>query len=89
MTSLHELVTLLAGFLATAFAILRLTLNQTRGFTERLVTFFEDSLHRQEETIAGFRDAVDRLNDSVQENSLLVRHVAEWLQVSNPVGGSR
>lgn len=89
MTSLHELITLLAGFLATAFAILRLTLNQTRGFTERLVQFFEDSLRRQDETIAGFRDAVDRLNDSVQENSLLVRHVAEWLHVSSPVGGSR
>lgn len=89
MNELHELITVLAGFLAAAFAVLRLTLNQTRGFTERLVQFFEESLARHDETVRGFSRAVDRLEDGVRENTLLVRNMAEWLQVSTPVGGGR
>lgn len=89
MNDLHELITVLAAFLASAVAVLRLTLNQTKGFTERLVQFLEESLNRQDETIRGFCTAVERLDSGVRENTVLVRHVAEWLQVSTPLGGSR
>ena len=66
-----------------------MTLNQTRGFAERLVSLLEASLAKQDETLTGFRATVDRLNESVHENTLVIRHVAEWLQVSTPVGGPK
>ena len=89
MNNLNELITVLAGFLATAFAILRMTLSQTKGFAERLVSLLEASLAKQDETLVGFRHTVDRLTESVHENTLVIRQVAEWLQVTTPVGGSK
>ncbi len=82
----HELIPTLAGFLAAALAVLRLTVSQSKAFTERLLAFFEHSLTRQDESIDCLSAAVTELNQGVRENTLLVRQVAEWLQVSTPVG---
>ncbi|MBS1721793.1 MAG: hypothetical protein JSS66_02170 [Armatimonadetes bacterium] len=81
MNEWNELVTLLAGFLATAFAILRLAVAQNRGVMDRFVSFLEGAVQRQDHTIDGLREAVERLNDGVRENTLLVRQMSEWLQV--------
>jgi dynactin complex subunit len=86
MMEWHELVTVMAGFLATSFAILRLALNQHKNFLERFMGFFDDSLKRQTETIENLRSAVTSLSEGVRENSHLLQHVTEWLQVSTPVG---
>lgn len=83
----NELLTLLASFLATAFAILRLAVTQNRAAMDRFVNFLEDSLKRQDQTIDGFREAVEQLRDGVRENTLLVRQMSEWLHVSTPGGG--
>lgn len=87
MNTFNELFTISAGFIGTAFAILRMAMGQTKGFAERLIALIEDSLRKQDETIAGFRESVEKLNSSVQENTLVTRQVAEWLQISTPVGG--
>lgn len=86
ITEWHELVTVMAGFLATAIAILRLALNQHKGFLERFMGFFDDSLKRQTEAVENLRNAVTSLSEGVRENSQLLLHMTEWLQVSSPVG---
>ena len=87
MNELTELMTLFAGFLATALTIVRLTLVQTKGLTERLVGLIEASLNKQDDNLARFRETFDKLNENVHENTLVVRQVAEWLHVATPSGG--
>ena len=72
-----ELLALLGGFVAGAFALLRLMLNQQRVLTERFVGFLEDLVRRQEEASANFEAALAQLSDNVRENSALVARMAE------------
>jgi hypothetical protein len=44
---------------------------------DRFVAFLEDSVHRQEAVNQGFAEAIDRLTETVRENSLLITRLAE------------
>ncbi len=77
----RETLVLLGGFVASAFALVRLALAQQRAVTDRFVGFLEESLRRQDETVDGFREALSALNCGLRENSQILRRVAERLQV--------
>jgi len=74
-----ELLGVVGGLVASAFALVRLTLHQQRGLTDRFLSFLEASLRRQESTIAEFQTSLQSLEDSVRENTKLVRSLVEKL----------
>lgn len=74
---LRDALVLVAGFAASAFALVRLSLAQQRALTDRFVSFLEQHTARQAQTIDGFRDATDALKESVQENTRVVRSLVE------------
>ncbi|MEQ1823166.1 MAG: hypothetical protein ABL949_11695 [Fimbriimonadaceae bacterium] len=76
-SSWTELIALLGSFVASAFTLLRYSLGQHRGMVDRFVAFLEDSVHRQEAVNRGFAEAIDRLTETVRENSLLITRLAE------------
>lgn len=80
MTDWPNLLGVVGAFVASAFALMRMTLNQQKALTDRFVGFLEASLRNQESTILGFRQSVDQLRDTVQENTVVVRHIAERLK---------
>ena len=65
-----ELFALLGSFVASAFALVRVSLAQHRAIVDRFVTFFEEAFRRQEA-------ALDRLADNVRENSALLARMSE------------
>lgn len=77
MTMLPEVLAVVASFVGTAFAIVRLSLAQSRAMTERFVAFLEASIRRQEEINSGFQSAIDRLATCVRENSAMLQRLAE------------
>jgi uncharacterized coiled-coil protein SlyX len=77
----RDLFVLLGGFAASAFALVRLTLAQQKAVTDRFVGFLESSIQHQDETIDGFREAVSTMTQGVQENTQLLRRVAERFHV--------
>ena len=86
MTEWHELVTVMAGFLASSFAILKLALGQHRLVMEKFLGFFEESSKQQAKSVDDLRVAVDSLSEGVRENSHLLQYLTEWLQVGAPAG---
>lgn len=88
MIDLHELITILAAFLATSIAILRLAVVQNRTVTERLINHFENASSKQIELSNQLRTSLDSLSGNVHENSILVRQLLDWVQLSNPIGDS-
>jgi len=65
------------GIVASAFALLRLTLHQQRGLTDRFLSFLEASLGRQEKAAAEFQSTIDALDASVRENTKVLRTLVE------------
>lgn len=84
----YELITILAGFLATTIGLLRMAMNHHKLFVERMLALFDESLKRQTTTIEEFRAAVHDLSGGVRDNSQHLQHLVEWLQVTTPIGGS-
>ena len=74
-----ELLPALAGFIASAFAVVRITLGQQKALTDRFLSFLEASLRRQEAAVDEFRGTLQTLDDSVRENTALVRRLSERL----------
>lgn len=74
-----ELLGVVGGLVASAFALVRLTLHQQRGLTDRFLTFLEASLRRQESTISEFQSTLNSLENSVRENTKVVRSLVERL----------
>ncbi len=74
-----ELLGVVGGLVASAFALVRLTLHQQRGLTDRFLTFLEASLRRQESTISEFQGTLNSLESSVRENTKVVRSLVERL----------
>ena len=72
-----ELLSLLGSFVASAFALLRVSLAQHRAMVDRFVAFLEESVRRQEEVNGRFQSTLDRLTDNVQENSAMLSRMAE------------
>ena len=82
MEDWQQIVALVSGLAASAFALVRLILNQQKVITERFVGFLEASLRRQEATIAGFRSSIENLSAGVNENTQVVRRLAEHAQIT-------
>lgn len=80
MTVWLELITVLASFVGTAFALVKVSLAQSRAMTERFVSFLESSIHRQEGINDGFRAAIEQLSESVRENSHVLTRMAERMK---------
>lgn len=80
MTAWPELLAVLTSFVGAAFAIIRFSLAQNRAMTERFVGFLEESIRRQESVNAGFRNAIERLTNSLRENSQILLRLDERLQ---------
>jgi hypothetical protein len=72
-----ELFALLGTFTASGYALIRHSLQQHRGMVDRLVSFLDDSLRRQEEANERFRASVERLNQNVQDNGRLLSRLIE------------
>lgn len=72
-----ELFALLGSFIASAFALVRVSLAQHRAMVDRFIGFLEESVRRQEEVNTRFQSALDRLTDSVQENSAMLARITE------------
>lgn len=70
---------LIAGFAASAFALVRLMLLQQRALTDRFLGFLEDSIRKQATSLDRLRDALQRLNEDVRENSRLIAMLRERL----------
>ncbi|MCW5937454.1 MAG: hypothetical protein KIT11_09130 [Fimbriimonadaceae bacterium] len=82
----HELFVVLGAFVASSFAVVRLALGQQRAVSDRFMAYLEAETVRQSVAMENLRQAVERLSDGVRENTLLTRQLAEWLQVSTPIG---
>lgn len=77
--SWSELFALLGSFIASAFALVRFSLAQHRALADRFIGFLEESVRRQEEVNDRFQVAIDRLTESVQENSAMLGRMGERL----------
>lgn len=69
------MMALIGSFVASAFALVRLSFSQHRAMAERFVTYLESALSRQEEANAGLRAALEDLADGVRENSKLLERL--------------
>lgn len=67
-----EMMTLIAGFIGSAFALVRLSFNGHRAMAERFVSYLEQSLSRHESVNDGFRKAIEELTTNVRENSVML-----------------
>jgi hypothetical protein len=85
MSNWVELIALLASFVATSYALVRLVLFQQKATVDRFVTYLEQALERQEEINSCFQPALEELTVCVRENSLLLGSIAERLSI----GGSK
>lgn len=72
-----ELIALLGSFVASAFALVRVSLAQHRAVVDRFITFFEDASRRQEAVNERFQTALDHLSENVRENSAILSRMAE------------
>ena len=72
-----ELFALLGSFIASSFALVRVSLAQHRAMVDRFIGFLEESVRRQEEVNDRFQGAIDRLTESVQENSAMLGRMGE------------
>lgn len=82
MSSWAELSALLASFIATSYALIRLVLSQHKATVDRFVTYLEQALERQEEINACFQPALEELTRCVRENSELARQIADSLRIA-------
>jgi hypothetical protein len=78
-TDWHETLIVLGAFLASAFALARTALSQHRAMTQSLVGFLQDTTARHDLALHGFEAALDRLTDTLRENTFLARQVADRL----------
>jgi uncharacterized protein YigA (DUF484 family) len=72
-----ELLALIGSFVASAFAIVRFSLAQSKAMSERFVSYLESSLQRQEAINMRFQSSLEELTRNVRENSLLLHRIAE------------
>lgn len=77
--SWSQLFALLGSFVASAFDLVRFSLAQHRALADRFIGFLEESVRRQEEVNDRFQVAIDRLTESVQENSAMLGRMGERL----------
>lgn len=83
MSNWAELFALLASFIATSYALIRLVLHQHKATVDRFVTYLEQALARQEEINSCFQPALEELTACVRENSLLLGRIAERLCIGH------
>jgi hypothetical protein len=72
-----ELVGILGAAVASAFALIRLNMNQNRSLIDRFVGFLEAGLNRTDKANERIAEAVDRLVDTVHENTTVIRQLAD------------
>jgi hypothetical protein len=70
-------LTLAGSFAASALALVRFTLRENRSISDRFTNFLEGSLSRQEATNASFQTAIERLVETVKDNSALLNRILE------------
>ncbi|MBL8065731.1 MAG: hypothetical protein JNM34_07720 [Chthonomonadaceae bacterium] len=85
MTDYQQLVTVLAAFLATALALTKLTLSQSKSFTDKVASLMEDTFRKQEAALKDLDLSVGKLDASVVENTLVLKQVSEHLYEKRPV----
>lgn len=73
-------LTLAGSFVGSALALVHLMLRENRRISDRFTTFLESALGRQEATNATFQIALERLVESVQDNTALLNRIRESIQ---------
>lgn len=76
-----HLVAVVGGIAGSAFALVRMVLNQQQTITTRLVSFLESSLQRQESALDSLGDSIQRLSNGIQENTNLLRRATEGVDM--------
>lgn len=72
-----ELFALLGSFMASAVALVRFALVQHRSMLDRFMAFIVDAQKQQNETQDRFESALDRLTETVRENTALLARISE------------
>ena len=72
-----ELFALLGSFMASAVALVRFALVQHRSMLDRFMAFIVDAQQQQNETQDRFESALDRLTETVRENTALLARISE------------
>lgn len=72
-----ELFALLGSFMASAVALVRFALVQHRSMLDRFMAFIVDAQQRQSETQDRFESAMERLTETVRENTALLQRIGE------------
>jgi hypothetical protein len=68
----------LAGtFVASAFALVRFTLRENRCITDRFTGFLEGAVTRQEATNKSFREVLEKLVATVDDNSSVLTRILD------------
>lgn len=80
--ALKELVALLAGVGAGAFALARMSLSQQRTLIDRFMAFVETGTSRHEAASQGLQFAIERLGEGIAENTQLVNRIADRLRIT-------
>ncbi|HRF61141.1 MAG TPA: hypothetical protein PLH94_14655 [Fimbriimonadaceae bacterium] len=73
----RELLLLLGGVTASAFALARIGLAGQRRLLERFAGFLESSIRRQESIQERLAEALDGLREEVRDQSRLLGRLAE------------
>lgn len=77
MSGSAEMIGLVGGFVASAFALVRFALCQNKALTERFMGFLENAVERQERANGRFENALNGLSANVQEHTNLLSRLAE------------
>lgn len=73
----RELLVLLGSFVASAFALIRLSLGQQRAIFERFMGFLERTVERLEAANERFSSAVQSVGEGLRENTQVLGRLSE------------
>lgn len=72
-----ELVAILGAAMASAFALVRMSLGQHRSLIDRFVSFLESGMKRSDSAHERIANAVDALGETVRENTAVISRLTE------------
>jgi len=72
-----QLVAILGAAVASAFALIRMSMSQHRSLIDRFVGFLETGMRRSDRANERIAAAVDSLGDTVRENTAVISRLSE------------